>query len=336
MALLMEMMDNFIVTIYLSLLCRQMKNKNKSNRNIRKKEGFEGQRAIVLPRKIIYQYCGNDPILSGVHITDIGYYPKAKFHFRERLHVIDQHIIIYCVEGKGWAEIGKTRQTIQPGSFMVIPAETSHRYAADENDPWTIYWVHFKGHLVKHIVELMIKQLKNLKGPVHYNDARIKLFDEVYFTLERGYSMDNLYYANMCFWHFLTSFIFDEKFNYSGKENTTDQVDLSIDFMQKNINLTLSLEDIASSVNLSVPHYSATFKKKTGFAPIEYFNHLKIQKACQYLQFTNLRVKEIAAELGIEDPYYFSRMFSKLMSVSPNDYRTKWDITKDNKKAYVK
>ena len=52
----------------------------KPNQNIRKKEGFEGQRAIVLPRKIIYQYCGNDPILSGVHITDIGYYPKAKFH----------------------------------------------------------------------------------------------------------------------------------------------------------------------------------------------------------------------------------------------------------------
>ena len=120
-----------------------------------------------------------------------------------------------------------------------------------------------------------------------------------------------------------------KKFNYPGKKKTTDQVDLSIDFMQKSINVTLTLEDIAGSVNLSASHYSALFKKKTGFAPIEYFNHLKIQKACQYLQFTDLRVKEIAAELGVEDPYYFSRMFSKLMSVSPNDYRAKWDITKD-------
>jgi AraC-like DNA-binding protein len=132
----------------------------------------------------------------------------------------------------------------------------------------------------------------------------------------------------MCFWHFLTSLIYDEKFNNPGKKKTTDQVDLSIDFMQKNLKLTLSLEDIARSVNLSASHYSAIFKKKTGFAPVEYFNHLKIQKACQYLQFTDLRVKEIAAELGIEDPYYFSRMFSKLMSVSPNDYRAKRDMTK--------
>ncbi len=53
------------------------------------------------------------------------------------------------------------------------------------------------------------------------------------------------------------------------------------------------------------------------------FNHLKTQKACQYLQFTDLRVNEIADRLGIEDPYYFSRMFTKIVGVSPNKYRGK-------------
>jgi AraC-like DNA-binding protein len=44
--------------------------------------------------------------------------------------------------------------------------------------------------------------------------------------------------------------------------------------------------------------------------------------ACQYLHFTELRVKEIADKLGIEDPYYFTRLFTKLMSMSPNQYRS--------------
>jgi AraC-like DNA-binding protein len=48
-----------------------------------------------------------------------------------------------------------------------------------------------------------------------------------------------------------------------------------------------------------------------------------VQKACQYLLFTGLRVKEIAYELGIEDPFYFSRMFSRIMGSSPNEYREK-------------
>jgi AraC-like DNA-binding protein len=54
-----------------------------------------------------------------------------------------------------------------------------------------------------------------------------------------------------------------------------------------------------------------------------YFNHLKMQRACQLLQFTGLRIKEIAAEFGFEDPYYFSRLFTKTMGVSPTDYRNK-------------
>ena len=85
----------------------------------------------------------------------------------------------------------------------------------------------------------------------------------------------------------------------------------------------LRLSDIAESVNVSIPHYSYLFKQKTGFAPMEYFNQLKVQKACQYLLFTNLRIKEIAEQLGIEDPYYFSRMFKSVMGLSPKEYRIK-------------
>jgi AraC-like DNA-binding protein len=93
--------------------------------------------------------------------------------------------------------------------------------------------------------------------------------------------------------------------------------------MQNNLVVPLSLEAMASSVNLSVSHYSNIFRKKTGYSPVVYFNHLKIQHACQYLQFTTLRINEIATKLGIEDPYYFSRMFTKIMGISPLEYRNK-------------
>jgi len=91
--------------------------------------------------------------------------------------------------------------------------------------------------------------------------------------------------------------------------------------MQKNIEKGLSIADIANHVNSSASHFSALFKKNTGFPPIEYFNQLKIQKACQYLQFTKLRIREIAFQIGIDDPYYFSRLFTKTMGYSPKEYR---------------
>ena len=68
---------------------------------VRKKEGFQGQKAIVIPRKILSRLCAHNNVIGNMYITDIGYYPKAKFHYRERLHGADQHILIYCLEGRG-------------------------------------------------------------------------------------------------------------------------------------------------------------------------------------------------------------------------------------------
>jgi AraC-like DNA-binding protein len=292
---------------------------------IKKKEGFQGQKAIVLPKKILSNVCLANPILQGIYVTDIGYYPKAKHHFRQRLHGIDQNILIYCVEGKGTAEINKKKYHLGPDSFLIIPVGCSHSYAADEKDSWTIYWLHFKGDKARSIVDTMIHQINGHNGLVSFQQKRINLFEDIYSSLERGYGNDNLCYANMCLWHYLSSFMYNDKFNMSETKNAKahDKVELSINYMQQNLSRMLSLNEIATSVNLSVPHFSFTFRKKTGFSPIEYFIQLKVQKACQYLLFTDLRINEISTKLGIEDQYYFSRMFHKLMGISPNQYRIK-------------
>ncbi|MEP7258807.1 MAG: AraC family transcriptional regulator, partial [Flavitalea sp.] len=188
---------------------------------------------------------------------------------------------------------------------------------------WTIYWMHFKGKIAESICESIIKKFNGYKGSVNYSPKRISLFEEIYSNLERGYSNDNITYANMCFWHFIASFRFDNKFNYISGEIKSEVSTIAIDFMQQHLDRILSLTEIARKVNLSVSHFVAIFHKKTGFAPIEYFNYLKIQKACQYLQFTQDRINEIANHLGIQDSYYFSRLFKKLMGISPNEYRKK-------------
>jgi AraC-like DNA-binding protein len=290
---------------------------------VRKKEGFQGQKAIVIPRKILSDLCDGNPVISTLYITDIGYYPKAKFHYRERPEGADQHILIYCIEGRGEAQIDGANYTVESGDFFIVPIRTAHKYEADENNPWTIYWIHFKGNIADSIVSLIEQQYNGYKGFNHNNEDVITLFNEIYNPLERGYSSDHLLYSNMSLWHFLAGFIYNSKQEVSGKQGFKEAHDLAIDFMSKNLHTLLTLQEIAASVNISPSHFSSLFKKKTGFTPIEYFNHLKVQQACQYLLFTSMRIKEISQELGIEDQYYFSRLFSKVMGLSPADYREK-------------
>lgn len=286
-----------------------------------KKDGFEGQWAIVLPKSIINKFCENNTLINKAYITDIGYYPKAKFHYRERHHGTEQNILIYCVEGKGQVTIDKKRYVISPGDFFVIPHGSTHSYQTEPTNPWTIYWCHFKGEQSDEIINQILLKHGSLKSRVPFTDNRIELFNNLYKNLEKGYSYENISYVNLIFPQFLSSFLFFEKFNLHFEEYSDDFIDQSIQFMQENMHQSLTLALLAQNVNSSASHYSAVFKKKTGFPPIEYLNHLKIQKACQFLQFTDLRIKEIAFKVGLEDQYYFSRLFNKTMGFSPSEYR---------------
>lgn len=90
----------------------------------------------------------------------------------------------------------------------------------------------------------------------------------------------------------------------------------------------LSLQDIADQIGYSPSHFSLLFKKKTGHSPLTYFNLLKIQQSCQLLDTTDMKINQICYKIGIEDTYYFSRLFSKIMGMSPREYRKS---KKDNK-----
>ena len=301
---------------------------------IRKRQGFKGQKLIVLPKKITTEFLTRDPVTRQVYITDIGYYPKAAHHYVERPNGIGQYIIIYCIEGSGWVVIDKKRIEVGPSQFIILPAHTAHKYGANEKEPWTIYWCHFKGEIAAFVVDLILQRGRTgaaasgssmpepqRRAAITYDENRIKLFEEIYVNLEKGYGQDNLRYVNMIFYHFLSSLLYEDKFSHTDNRPADDIIARTIELMQRKIHTVAGLKAFADFANLSVSHFSAVFKEKTGYAPVEYFNHLKIQKACQYLLLTTMTVKEIAVELGIADQYYFSRMFSRLMGYSPIEYR---------------
>jgi YesN/AraC family two-component response regulator len=54
---------------------------------------------------------------------------------------------------------------------------------------------------------------------------------------------------------------------------------------------------------------------------VDYFIHLKIQRACRLLDTTALPVGLVGARVGYEDPYYFSRIFRRVMGYPPRRYR---------------
>ena len=65
------------------------------------------------------------------------------------------------------------------------------------------------------------------------------------------------------------------------------------------------------------------FKNVVGVSPGQYVLNIKIQKAAQMLQETNLTISEIATKTGFENEFYFSRIFKSKMKATAGSYRKK-------------
>ncbi len=96
----------------------------------------------------------------------------------------------------------------------------------------------------------------------------------------------------------------------------------TIGYMQDHLNQALRVATLASLVNVSPSHFFALFKRHTGLAPMEYFTRLRMECARQLLESATSSVKEVAAILGYEDPFYFSRVFKSATGICPSAYRS--------------
>ena len=186
---------------------------------IKLKDGFNGERALVLPLSVV-QEMEKDALSSVLHITDIGYYPKALHHFRERTEPISQFVFIYYIEGAGWFRTNEQEYAVKANQYFILPAGIPHAYGSDESNPWTIYWIHFKGKLASYFAGQANRPI-DIKPSIQSRISnRNDLFEEIFHTLEMGYSHENLLYACSAFHYYLGSLRYLQQYREAARDES--------------------------------------------------------------------------------------------------------------------
>ena len=279
-----------------------------------------GQRIVKLPHDVI-RAASERPLTRMQFPTHAGFYPKSAGHLAERPHGAAQAILIYCVAGSGWCALERRRHEIKPGQLLVIPAGVPHSYGAHPTDPWSIRWIHAVGDQLPTYLEALGTTTVN---PVVFlgEDALLNtLFEEVLTELEIGYTALNLVYVSQALAHLLGAIIRRRHGNWQGAPDARQKITRSIEMMGAHLDQPLRMAQLAAMVNLSNAEFTRLFRAQTGYAPKDYFTRLKMHKASQLLDNTELTVKEISFQVGFEDPLHFSRVFKRINDISPTEHR---------------
>lgn len=95
------------------------------------------------------------------------------------------------------------------------------------------------------------------------------------------------------------------------------------EFIEKNFNKDITLEETAHYVGVSSYYFSKIFKSLVGKNYMDYVTDLRIEKAKDMMENTSESIKEICYEVGYNDPNYFSRVFKKVEGVTPSEYKSR-------------
>lgn len=282
-------------------------------------DGFPGQRLRVLPRPLV-EAALRAPITRHLLVTDVGFFPRARQHGRARRRCAE-HIVIICVQGSGACQMEGQTHRVRAGEVVVVPAGVPHRYQADHADPWTIWWVHVTG---RDADELLGATRATTSAPV-FRLAEVTrasgLVDSILRRMETDETMTSLVAASGLAWHLLTVLAADGRPLQS--QGRSDPIPEVVAHIRENVSDRLSVPDLAALAGWSTSHFSAVFRKATGYGVLEYQTRLRMALARSLLDTTDRTIASIAAQVGYPDGLYFSRQFRRIHHVSPTEYRNR-------------
>lgn len=278
------------------------------------------KRFFKLPDYIVAEQKVN-PITKDLYLCELAEILIKKETLWSENPKLDNHLLIFCTKGGGILQIANDMVPFSQNQFCIIPEGFIFKIQSGESDPSVFYTCKFNGEKSK-IMEKNFTVVRDLIPSVNNMVAnRVMLFDELFNNLTKGFYNANYQYISLTFGHLLATFLYASKTSDDFLEEQNPGIARTIQFMDQNLDKKLTLNEIADEAGYSPSYLTTIFRKNTGYSPLSYFSHLKISKACEYLDFSKFKIKEISFMMGYSDPYYFSKDFQKKIGMSPRNYR---------------
>lgn len=250
-------------------------------------------------------------------------HPADHLFGRTRGRVLQAYQIVYISEGRGRIELGRgsKSQEIRGGQVFVLFPNVWHRYAPEQSVGWTEHWVECTGTAfdMSSNAGLLDRNRPIVRNP---SIAAIEAsFQEIH-TLAREDAVGHQPVLSMLGLKLLAILAGPRNAN---EDSTNRLVNTARMLLLERCASRSPMEEIADELNVSYSTLRRTFRAQTGMSMKDYQMAMRIQKAKDLLDNTDLSIKGVAAKLGFSSAFHFSNQFRKSVTCPPSDWRARLD-----------
>ncbi|KKI92228.1 hypothetical protein WQ54_10415 [Bacillus sp. SA1-12] len=261
--------------------------------------------------------------VSGNAIINCHWHPEMEF--------------IYMEEGAAVFQIGEQSLTLNAGEALFIPSGQLHSAYPIDNTPFQLHAIVFHADLITSnsydtIQNQFIDFISSpnsftpgiIQGEVQWMEkmlTSLKIIIQLFHRKEPVYELSIKAHLLLL----IADMIKNNQRDYKGK-NQQDSVKINrikqvIQYIEQHYHEKLTIQELASIVQMSEGHFSRFFKAFVRMTPVEYMNTLRINKAAKLLRETDRRIIDVSMEVGFDNPSYFIKTFKQQKSCTPSEFR---------------
>lgn len=261
-------------------------------------------------------------------------------------NVISPYFRIYCIDdGEGVIITNKKNTRLEAGYLYIVPSFTLCHLRCDTY--LSQYYLHFFEDSVggislfenhRDVIKVAVGEtdISNFKRLLAVNPKRginrptnnPKSYEKD--SYYRGYQELNKLITEAAFLEtqgillqFISRFVSSEDFSEATTSRIPSKILEAISYIQLHLSENLSVDLLANNANLQPDYFSRLFFQSTGDRPISYIHEKRIERAQYLIATTSLSYPEIAEKTGFTSLPYFSKIFKKVTSLTPDVYKKK-------------
>ena len=256
-------------------------------------------------------------------MQEIGRFRTLPAYFTER-EQLPSYLIVYTIAGRGRLVYKKKTYPLSAGQVFFIDCMEYQHYAtaSPPEEPWEMLWVHLNGQSTRAYYEQFAaggEPVRTLPA-----DSDVPAIIGELLALCRMPLIRNEWIASKLLVALLTSLALAGPRPNLPDSGMPDYIRETLNIMEKRYAEKLTLDALAGHAAVSKYHLAKKFKDCTGYSPGDYLITMRITRAKELLQYSDLPVADVAERVGFDNASHFIQMFKRRTGQTPLAFRRMW------------